>query len=164
MDFSTSDIHDAHGEEVSVCDIQFRGFARWTRFAGPCATVRTFEDYRPVREALEQPGHGRVLVVDGGGSLRFALLGDRMAELAIRNGWAGAVLYAAIRDSEAINALDFGIKAMGTIARRPAGGSGGVLEAPVTLGGATFRPGDWVYADADAVLVATRCLHDLAAS
>ena len=160
MDFSTSDIHDAHAQEVSVCDIQFRGFGRWTRFAGPCATVRTFEDHRPVREALEQPGEGRVLVVDGGGSLRFALLGDRMAEMAIRNGWAGAVLYAAIRDSEAIDALSFGVKAVGTTARRPAAALGGVLNTPVTFGGATFCPGNWIYADADAILVAARCLHD----
>ena len=159
MDFATSDIHDAHADEVAVCDVQFRGFGRRVRFAGPCATVRTFEDHRRVREALEQPGGGRVLVVDGGGSLRFALLGDRMAELAIRNGWAGAVVHAAIRDSEAIDALDFGVKALGTTARRPAGDLGGVRDVPVTIAGAIFRPGDWVYADADAVLVAPRRLH-----
>jgi regulator of ribonuclease activity A len=159
MDFSTSDIHDAHSQDVSVCDVQFRGFGRRTRFAGPCTTVRTFEDHRPVREALEQPGNGRVLVVDGGNSLRFALLGDRMVDLAMRNGWVGAVLYAAIRDSEAIDTLDFGVKAVGTTARRPVGGCGGILDVPVTLGGALFRPGDWIYADADAVLVAVKRLH-----
>lgn len=160
MEFSTSDIHDAHPRDVSVCDIQFRGFGRLTRFAGRCATVQTFEDHRPVREALGQPGQGRILVVDGGGSLRFALIGDRMVDVAIRNGWAGVVLYAAIRDSEAINALDFGVKAIGTTARRPEAGVGGILDAPVAFGGATFRPGDWIYADADAVLVAGKPLHE----
>ena len=85
-----------------------------------------------------------------------------MAELAIRNGWVGAVLYAAIRDSEAINTLDFGVKAIGTIARRPEAGFGGTLDIPLMFGGAAFRPGDWVYADADAVLVATKRLHDIA--
>ena len=159
MPFSTSDIHDAHPDEVGVCDAQFRGFGRVRSFAGPCATVKAYEGPRAIREALEEPGEGRVLVADGGGSLRRALVGDRMAALALRNGWAGIVLFGAVRDSEALDALEFGVKALGTTARRPTHATGGVRDIPVTLAGATFHPGDWVYADPDAVLVATGRMH-----
>jgi regulator of ribonuclease activity A len=152
--FTTSDIFDSHPTEVEVCDAQFRGFGRIRAFSGPCATVKTFEDPNPIRAAFEEPGEGRILVIDGGGSLRYAVIGDRMAALALRSGWAGVILYGAIRDSEALDTLDFGIKALGTIARRPAAAVGGLRDVAVTLAGATFHPGSWVYADTDAVLVA----------
>jgi len=99
MSIATSDLYDAHAAEVSVCDVQFRNFGRIGSFAGRCSTVKIYEGFRTLKEALEQPGDGRILVVDAGGSLRFALLGDRMAELAIRNGWIGAVIFGAVRDS-----------------------------------------------------------------
>ena len=159
MLFTTSDIYDAHAAEVGVCDVQFRCFGRVRSFAGPCSTVKTFEDPRLLKGAFDERGKGRVLVVDGGGSLRHALLGDRMAALALRNGWAGVVLFGAVRDSAALAMMDVGVRALGTTARRPFLDVGGVRDVPVTLGGATFRPGDWVYADADAVLVAPRRLH-----
>ena len=160
MSFTTSDLYDAYTADVAVCDVQFRDFGQTDRFAGPCATVKIHEGFRSIKEALGQPGQQRILVVDGGGSLRFALLGDRLAELAIRNGWVGAIIYGAVRDSRALSSLGFGVKALGTTARRPPPDVSGVRDAPVTIGGATFRPGDWVYADADAVLVAPRRLHD----
>ena len=159
MPLATSDIYDAHPTEVDVCDAQFRSFGRIRTFSGPCATVRTFEDPDLIRAAFEEPGRGRVLVIDAGGSLRCAVIGDKMAGLALRSGWAGVVLYGAVRDSDALDRLDFGIKALGTIARRAPGAIGGVRDVAVTLAGATFRPGHHVYADADAVLVARENGH-----
>jgi regulator of ribonuclease activity A len=152
----TAEIHDAHPDEVAVCDIQFRSFGRRLAFAGPCATLKVYEDHRRAKALIEQPGQGRVLVVDAGGSLRVGIMGDTMAALAARNGWAGAVIYGAVRDSAAIDALEFGVKAVGTTARRSARDLGGTVDAPVVIGGATFRPGDWVYADRDAVIVSAR--------
>lgn len=159
MSFTTSDLYDAHATEVAVCDAQFRDFGRIRSFAGPCATVKTYEDAQPIRDAFQEQGEGRILVVDAGASLRCAVIGDRMAGLALRNGWAGIVLYGAVRDSQALGELNFGIKALGTTARRPAHSLGGARHVPLTIGGATFCPGDWVYADPDAVITAKRRLE-----
>jgi regulator of ribonuclease activity A len=156
MQIETAEIHDAHPDEVAVCDVQFRSFGRRLAFAGPCATLKVYEDHRRAKALIEQPGQGRVLVVDAGGSLRVGIMGDSMAALAAKNGWAGAVIFGAIRDSAAIDALDFGVKAVGTTARRSAQDLGGAVDAPVAIGGVTFRPGDWVYADRDAVIVSAR--------
>ena len=159
MSITTADLYDAHAADVTVCDVQFRNFGRIDSFAGQCSTVKVYDGAQTLREALEERGEERILVVDGAGSLRFALLGDRMAELAIRNGWAGAIIFGAVRDSHALASLDFGVKALGTTARRPPPDVSGVRDVPITIGGATFHSGDWVYADADAVLVAGRRLH-----
>jgi regulator of ribonuclease activity A len=159
MSVTTSDLYDAHSGDVTVCDVQFRSFGRIDSFAGRCSTVKIYEGFRTLKAALEQLGEERILVVDGAGSMRFALLGDRMAELAIRNGWAGAIIFGAVRDSQALASLDFGVKALGTTARRALPEVSGLRDIPITIGGATFHPGHWVYADADAVLVAGRRLH-----
>lgn len=156
MPISTADLHDAHPEAVTVCETQFRCFGRKQSFAGPCFTIKSFENHRPVRAVLETPGDGRVLVVDGGGSLRVGLLGDQMATLAIENGWQGAVINGAIRDSEALNALDFGVRALGTTSRRSWDDEAGLVDCPLTIGSALFRSGSWVYADADSVIVSAQ--------
>jgi len=161
MRIETAEIHDAHPDEVAVCDVQFRSFGRRLAFAGPCATLKVYEDHRRANALIEEPGQGRVLVVDAGGSLRVGIMGDNMAALAAQNGWAGAVIFGAIRDSAAIDALDFGVKALGTTARRSAQDLGGAVGLPLTLGGAVFRPGDWVYADRDAVIVCQRRLPEV---
>jgi regulator of ribonuclease activity A len=160
MSITTSDLYDAHSADVTVCDVQFRSFGGIESFAGQCSTVKIYEGFRLIREILEQAGEGRILVVDAGGSLRCALVGDRMAELAIRNGWAGAIIFGAVRDCQALASLKFGVKALGTTARRALPEVSGLRDIPITIGGATFHPGDWVYADADAVLVAGRRLHE----
>src|SRR5690606_22927872 len=133
MPILTAEIHDAHPDEVAVCDVQFRSFGRRLAFAGPCATLKVHEDHRRAKGLVPAPGEGRVLVVDAGGSLRVGIMGDMMAEAASRNGWAGAVIFGAIRDSVAIDALDFGVKALGTTARRSHLDLGGVVGVPVAF-------------------------------
>ena len=160
MPIQNAEIHDAHPDEVAVCDAQFRSFGRRLAFAGPCVTLKVHEDHRRAKALISEPGQGRVLVVDAGGSLRVGIMGDTMAELAARNGWAGAVIYGAIRDSAAIDALDFGVKALGTTARRSNIDMGGAVGLPVEFGGVVFQPGAWVYADRDAVIVSPRRLAD----
>jgi regulator of ribonuclease activity A len=158
MTLSTADIHDANPGLVSVCETQFRSFGKRLTFAGPCYTVKVYEDHRRVKAVAETPGEDRVLVVDGGGSLRVGLMGDMMAEIAMRSGWAGAVIHGVVRDSLAIDALEFGVKAIGTTARRGEIETGGATGVPVAFGGITFQPGWWVYADCDAVIVSERAL------
>jgi len=155
---STADLHDAFPMEVVVLDAQFRSFGTVPRFCGPCETVRALGDHRLVRSVAETPGRSRVLVVDGGGSLRVGLLGGGIAEVASRNGWSGAIVYGAIRDSVEIAALRWGVKALGTTARRAETAVGGLVGVALELAGAAIRPGDWIYADEDAVLVAHRSL------
>lgn len=149
----TADIYDLYHASLEVCELQFRSFGLRRSFFGPCSTLATFEDHVPVRTALQEPGRGRVLVVDGKGSLRVALLGDHLAENAVNNGWAGLVINGAIRDSAGVDRLAIGVKALGTTARR--GWTRGSLErdGPLLLGAAKFSPGDWVYADPDCVIV-----------
>ena len=155
---STADLHDAYPTEVAVLDAQFRSFGGVMRFCGPCETVRAFEDHRPVRAVAETPGSGRVLIVDGGGSMRFGLMGGGIAETASRNGWVGAIVLGAIRDSAEIAPLRFGVKALGTTARRAEAAVGGLVGLALECAGAVIRPGDWIYADEDAVLVTRRRL------
>lgn len=149
----TADLYDAHGEQLQVLDAQFRSFGTVRAFAGAAATLHTFENHHPVRELVAEPGEGRVLVVDGEGSLRCGLMGDRLAEMAMRNGWAGAIILGAVRDSLGLDQLAFGIKALGTTARRAAASIPGERQVTLTLAGAIVQPGDWVYADQDAVLI-----------
>lgn len=152
--FSTADIHDAQPGNVAVLDLQFRSFGKHCCFFGPVVTLRVFSDHSGVREAMKTPGEGRVLVVDGGADLSTGIMGDQIGALAVKNGWAGAVLIGAVRDSRALNALPIGIRALGTTARRSGqervGERGGILR----VGGVCISPGDWLYADEDAVLIA----------
>ena len=150
----TPDLYDMHHETLRVCELQFRCFGRLESFFGPCATVTTFEDHTPVLRALETEGRGRVLVVDGQGSLRVGLMGDRLAEIGVRNGWSGVVINGAIRDSGGIDALDIGVRALGTTARRGWSQTSAIPDQSVTFGGVTIAPGDWLYADRDCVIVA----------
>ncbi len=157
-DFTTADLYDAFEEEVRVAAPIFRDFGGHTSFFGPIATVKVFEDNVLVRRALEAPGLGRVLVVDGGGSLRSALVGDRVAALAHDSGWAGLVVWGCIRDSRAIAELSVGVKALATHPRRSPKHGAGQVDIPVTFADVTFVPGEYVYADQDGLLVASRAL------
>lgn len=159
IDFATADLSDAHGESLVVADPIFRDFGSAPRFAGPIATVKVFEDNALVRRRLETDGEGRVLVVDGGGSLRRALVGDVLASLAVANGWAGLVVYGCVRDSAALATMGIGIKALATHPRRSEKTGAGSLDVAVTFAGVTFTPGAWLYADADGIGTADLPLH-----
>ena len=153
MDFRTADLVDRHGEALQSCDLQLRQFGGRRRFHGPVRTVACFQDNVMVRRVLSEPGGGAVLVVDGQGSLHTALVGDLIAGLAQANGWAGLVVNGAVRDVEALGALDIGIKALGSNPRKSAKLGAGQLDVPVTFGGVTFRPGAQLYSDEDGVVV-----------
>jgi regulator of ribonuclease activity A len=157
MDFRTPDLLDAH-PELEACGAGLAHFGGRRRFAGPAATLRCLEDNSRVRELLKSPGDGRVLVVDGGGSRRCALVGDVLAAAGVENGWAGIVVHGCVRDSAALAALPIGVLALGVQPRRSEKHGQGVLDVPVELLGARVRPGDWVYADEDGVVFSPRPL------
>ncbi len=149
---NTADIYDAHGDDLQVVDPIFASFGV-DRFSGPIRTVKCHEDNTHVRGVLESAGGGAVLVIDGGGSLRCALVGDQLAQMALDNGWAGIVVYGCIRDSDAIDDMELGVKAINTTPRKSVKRGEGRIDIPVTFGGVTFRPGEWLYADSDGVVV-----------
>jgi regulator of ribonuclease activity A len=154
MPFATPDLCDAFGAEVRVAEPVFRDFGGVERFAGPIATLRVFEDNALVRQALEMPGGGRVLVVDGGGSLRCALFGGNLAVLAARNGWAGVVVNGAVRDADELDAQPIGVRALATHPRRSVKGlHSGQVGLPVVFAGVVFREGAWLAADRDGIVV-----------
>ncbi len=152
---TTSDLFDEHPGAAS-CATQLRQFGGVRSFSGEVATVRCFEDNVLLRAQVSQPGHGRVLVVDGGGSFACALLGDNIAELAVSNGWSGIVVNGCVRDVGALAELPIGIKALGTNPK-PSGKAGtGEVDVPVTFGSAEFTPGAMLHADDDGVIVIAR--------
>jgi len=149
---TTSDLFDEHPRAAS-CETQLRQFGGVRSFSGPIATVRCREDNVLLRGQVSEPGGGRVLVVDGGGSFACALLGDNIAELAVSNGWAGIVVNGCVRDVVALGVLPIGIKALGTNPRPSGKAGGGETGVPVTFGGAEFAPGSILHADDDGVIV-----------
>ena len=153
MDFLTTDLCDAHEDKLRVVAPMFRSYGGRRTFCGPIATLKLFEDNGLVRKALENAGEGRVLVIDGGGSLRRALVGDQLAALGVKNRWAGIVVYGCIRDSRAIGAMDIGVFALATHPQKTVKKNQGETDVPVAFGGVTFNPGNWLYADEDGVIV-----------
>lgn len=151
--YKTTDLCDAHEQEVQVCEPGFCQFGGHRSFYGPIATLKCFEDNSLVGQLLGQPGKGRVLVVDAGGSQRCAMLGDQLAQKAINNGWAGVVMFGCIRDAEDIGGMPLGVAALATIPRRSIKKGIGEADLVVRFCGVTFRPGEWVYADRDGVIV-----------
>jgi regulator of ribonuclease activity A len=153
---ATTDLCDEHGEAVQVADGLFRHYGGRTRFGGAIATVKVHEDNVLVRAALEEPGEGRVLVVDGGGSTRCALLGDLVASVARESGWAGIVVYGCVRDTRAIAEIDVGILALGASPRRSDKHGDGQRDVAVTFAGVRFAPGAYACADEDGLVVMER--------
>jgi regulator of ribonuclease activity A len=152
MTLKTSDLCDAC-DEALPCALPFRGWGQRRAFAGDIRTLRVHEDIALMRDTVNQPGHGQVLVIDGGGSLARAIFGDVMAGVASRNGWAGLVIHGAIRDGLEIDAMDIGVKALGTVPKRGQRSGAGEVDVPVSFGGVTFTPGCRVVADDDGVIV-----------
>jgi regulator of ribonuclease activity A len=149
---TTSDVYDAN-PDAEVCELQLGSFGAARSFSGPIATVRCFEDNVLVKQRVAEPGRGRVLVVDGGGSFRCALVGDSVAGTAAANGWAGLVLNACVRDVAALGALPIGIKAIGTCPRPSTKTGEGEVDTVVSFGNAEFAPGAMLHADDDGIVV-----------
>jgi len=154
----TSDLVDKHGDRLRSCWVQFRQYGRVLRFCGPIRTIKTFRDNALLKATLSEPGGGCVLVIDGAGSLESALVGDLIAGLALRNGWAGLVIWGAVRDSVALAQLDLGIKALGSNPCKSGKNAVGDIDVPVEFGGVTFRCGDWLYSDEDGIVVSDQQL------
>jgi regulator of ribonuclease activity A len=157
-EFSTADLYDRNEDKVSVVEPMFLDYGGVRRFSGPIATVKVYEDNSLVRAALEEPGNGKVLVVDGGGSLRCALVGDVLAALAHRNGWAGLLVYGCIRDSDVMAGIPLGVKAVNTHPRKSVKRGVGERDCPLHFGSVAFVPGHYLYADADGVLISAEPL------
>ena len=158
MDFKTADLCDQFSTDLQIAAPIFRHFGGKQRFAGPAATIKCFEDNSRVKEAVGEPGNGRVLVVDGGGSMRCALLGDLLAKQATDNGWAGVVVNGCIRDSADMKEFSLGVVALASFPLRSEKKGEGQRDVIVQLPGARVRPGDWIYADVDGLVVAPRKL------
>ena len=150
---ATADLVDDIYPDVRSCDLQLQNYGATTMFAGPITTVRCFEDNALLKSVLSEPGGGGVLVVDGGGSLHTALVGDIIAGLAKDSGWAGLVVHGAVRDASTLRTIDIGIKALGTNPRKGTKTGEGDRDVAVTFGGVTFSPGEIAYCDEDGIVV-----------
>ncbi|MEV7663760.1 ribonuclease E activity regulator RraA [Paenarthrobacter sp. NPDC089316] len=150
---NTADLYDERGEELESIAIQFQNLGRHTHFNGPARTIRCFEDNALVKSVLGTQGDGAVLVIDGQGSLRTALMGDMIAESAVKNGWAGVIINGAIRDREAIARLPLGVKALGSNPRKSAKTGAGELDVELVIDDVRIRPGAMIYSDPDGILL-----------
>ncbi|MFV0433326.1 MAG: ribonuclease E activity regulator RraA [Leucobacter sp.] len=150
---STADLYDERGEQLNSVSLQFQNIGGMSGFTGPVRTLRVFEDNALVRQVLSGPGDGSVLVVDGGGSLSCALVGDMIAMMAVDNGWSGIIVNGAIRDRVALGTLPFGVKALGSNPAKASKAGVGEIDVPVEIGGVVFRPGATVWCDDDGILV-----------
>ena len=151
--YATTDLCDAH-PEIQVCDPVFQGFGGAPAFSGPIATLKVFEDNTLIKQAVESPGNGRVLVVDGGGSRRCGLVGGNLAVSAVTNGWAGIVVYGCVRDADELAEQPLGIRALAAFPRKSERGlHTGQAGRPVVFAGVTFYEDSWLAADSDGIVV-----------
>ncbi len=158
MNFVTCDLCDDHPDDVRVCEPMFGGFGGRSAFGGEIVTVKCHEDNSRVKELLATPGKGKVLVVDGGGSLRCALMGDMIGESAVQNGWEGVVINGCVRDVDALAELDLGVHALAAIPLKSVRKGVGETGLDITFGGVTFVQGQYVYADNNGVIVSGKKL------
>jgi regulator of ribonuclease activity A len=156
--FTTPDLSDSH-PAAKPLSFQFRSFGTRERFAGPVSTIACHADNSRVAEAVAEPGAGRVLLVDGQGALHRSLLGDRLAQLASDNGWAGVVVVGAIRDVEVIDEIDIGVQALGVCPVKTDKRGVGDRDIPLMLREVPVTPGDWLYSDRNGVLVSSEPIH-----
>ena len=153
---ATTDLYDDFEGTVQTCSVQFRDFGGTTRFCGPVRTVRCRNDNQLFRTLLGEPGNGCVLVVDGGGSLSNALMGDILAAKGVTNGWSGCVINGVVRDSAELATIGIGIKALGTNPAKSSKTGTGEVDVAVEFGGVCFEPGHWAYCDEDGVLISAK--------
>lgn len=161
--FQTCDFCDVYKSDESgafrVLPPVFQHFGGKVQFAGQATTVKCFEDNSLVKQALDTAGQGRVLVVDGGGSLRKALVGGNLAAAAARNGWAGVLVYGCVRDAAELRAAEVGICALALMPMPTDKRGEGQKDAVVDIAGVRLQPGDWLYADEDGIVIAATALH-----
>ena len=158
MSFTTADLCDEYPGSLQVLEPGFSSFGGRPRFFGPISTIKCFEDNSLVREAVAEPGDGRVLVVDAGGSRRCAMLGDLLAAKAAAKGWSGVLMYGLIRDSAEIAEMDLGVKALGTCPLKSVKKGIGERDVAVRFAGVTFVPGEYLYADEDGIVCSPAAL------
>ena len=159
MTFSTPDLCDENPDRVKVLEPMFTNYGAKTQFYGEAVTIKCFEDNSLVKAQAAEPGKGKVMVVDGGGSKRCALLGDMIAASAANNGWEGVIIFGCIRDVDIVNTIDLGVQALATIPIKSTRKNRGDLNIPITFGGVTFTPGSFVYADNNGVIVTAEPLQ-----
>ena len=158
MEFKTTDLCDEFSDRLQIAEPLFGDYGEEAMFFGSIVTLKVFEDNSLVRTVLEEPGEGRVLVVDGGGSMRCALLGDQLAELAEENNWAGVIVNGCIRDSAAISEIGIGVKALGVHPLKSVKRGVGERNIPVRFAGVNFMPVHYLYADEDGLIVSEKPL------
>ncbi len=153
MSFATADLYDKYEDQLQIATPIFNDYGGNIQFSGPASTVKVFADNSLVRAALEEAGDGRVLVVDGGGSLNCALLGDMLADLGFKNGWVGVIVYGCIRDSAAIANMKIGVKALNTNPKKSVKRGEGQRNVSVSFADVTIAPGNYIYADVDGIVI-----------
>ena len=158
MDFSTPDLCDRFPDQIDVCEPMFNNYGAISSFGGEIVTIKCYEDNSLVKQTASTPGTGKVMIVDGGGSLRRALLGDLIAKDAVKNGWEGFIIYGCIRDVDIICQLEIGVQALDTMPLKTEKKGIGELNVSVNFGGVTFNPGEFVYADNNGVIVSGKPL------
>ena len=156
---ATADLYDDHEGDVDTCSVLFRDFGSRRSFCGPVRTVKCLNDNSLLRELLNEPGKGAVIVVDGEGSTERALLGDILAARGAANGWSGILIYGVIRDSAEIAGIDLGVNALGTNPAKSVKAGQGTVDCAVEFGGVRFVPGSWVYCDEDGVLMSPTAIE-----
>ncbi|HSU37754.1 MAG TPA: ribonuclease E activity regulator RraA [Propionibacteriaceae bacterium] len=152
---ATADLVDLLGDQLASVALPFQSFGGKARFSGPVVTVKCFEDNALLKQKLaqEEAPEGKVLVVDGGGSHRSALVGDIIAGIAVERGWAGLIIHGVVRDSATLRTLPIGIKALGTNPAKSSKTGAGQTDIAIDIAGVTFRPGSWVYCDEDGIVI-----------
>jgi regulator of ribonuclease activity A len=158
MKWVTPDLCDTYPELVQAVEPGFANYGGIDSFGGQMVTVKCFEDNSKVKELVDQPGDGKVMVVDAGGSFRCAMLGDMLAEKAVKNGWAGIVMYGCVRDVDVLAELELGVQALGSHPMKSLKKGIGDEGLEITFGGVTFRPGEYLYADNNGIIVSPKPL------
>jgi regulator of ribonuclease activity A len=159
MTLSTPDLCDKFEGEVATAQMQFIQYGKIAAFGGLAETVKCFEDNSKVKQAVGENGQGKVLVVDGGGSHRRALLGDMLAEKAISNGWAGIIIYGCIRDVDEINNMEIGVRALGSNPMKTDKLGEGQRNINIEFAGIKIAQGNYIYADNNGIVVAEKKLQ-----
>ncbi|HUM52613.1 MAG TPA: ribonuclease E activity regulator RraA [Chitinophagales bacterium] len=159
MDFTTADLYDANEGKVQIAQPIFLSFGLTKKFYGQIYTIKCFEDNTPVGNTLRnENGKGKVLVIDGGGSLRCALVGDLLVAAAIKNEWNGIIVFGCIRDSAVVNGMEIGIKALQTNPMKSVKKFPGIKNETVHFANTFFHPNEYVYCDEDGILVSETAL------